>query len=188
MRKKSSMSSRSYQLNSFALRLFGIVILSALVNWSCSSILRPVSVEGAETDLALLEGEWEGEYYSKDLGRGGSIEFKLISGENTAYGEVIMIPRGSQVPLQPMSRTGEPKAATSSLEVLKISFVQISRGRVSGKLDPYWDPDNKVTLLTFFDGELKGDTIEGTFRSRRESSGYFYHGQWKVTRKSKEKQ
>lgn len=185
MRKKFSVSSRSHMLNPITLSLFGIVFLCAFLNWSCSSIIRPVSVKGAETDLALLEGEWEGEYYSNDLGRGGSIEFKLVAGENSASGEVIMIPRGSQVPFQPISQPGEPRAAARSLEVLKINFVQISQGRVSGKLDPYWDPDNKVTLLTFFDGVLKGDTIEGTFRSRREESGFFYHGQWKVNRKSK---
>jgi hypothetical protein len=185
MRKKFSMSSRRHTLNPVTLSLFGIVFLYTLLSWSCSSIIQPVSVKGEEADLALLTGEWKGEYYSKGLGRGGSIEFKLIAGESSASGEVIMIPRGSQMPFQPISQTGEPKAATRSLEVLKINFVQISQGRVSGKLDPYWDPDNKVILLTFFDGVLKGDTIEGTFRSRREESGYFYHGQWKVTRKSK---
>ncbi len=185
MRKKFSVSPRSHAQNPNTLSLFGIVFLCVLLNWSCSSIIQPVSVKGEEADLALLTGEWKGEYYSKSLGRGGSIEFKLIAGENSASGEVIMIPRGSQIPFQPISRTGEPRAAARSLEVLKISFVQISKGRVSGKLDPYWDPDNKVTLLTFFDGVLKGDTIEGTFRSRREESGFFYHGQWKVTRVSK---
>jgi hypothetical protein len=183
MHKKFSVSLRSHTLNSMTLSLSGIVLLCALLNWSCSSIIQPVSVKGEETDMALLTGEWKGGYYSQELGRGGSIEFKLIAGENTASGEVIMIPRGSQVPLQPISQAGQPRAAARSLEVLKISFVQISKGRVSGKLDPYWDPDNKVTLLSFFDGVLKGDTIEGTFRSRREQSGYFYHGQWKVTRK-----
>ncbi|UCE22280.1 MAG: hypothetical protein JSV46_08760 [Candidatus Aminicenantes bacterium] len=185
MQKKFSETSRNHTHTPIALSLFGIVFLCALLNWSCSSIIQPVSLKGEEADLALLTGEWKGEYYSKALGRGGSIEFKLIAGENSASGEVIMIPRGSQMPFQPISQTGEPRPAARSLEVLKINFVQISRGRVSGKLDPYWDPDNKVTLLTFFDGVLRGDIIEGTFRSRREESGFFYHGQWKVTRISK---
>lgn len=185
MHKKPTLRPKNHKLNSSVLVLFGIVVISALLNWSCSAVIQPVSVKGEEADLALLTGEWKGEYYSKDLSRGGSIEFKLTSGEKTAFGEVVMIPRGSQTPFQPATPTGEPKTATQSIEVLKINFVQISGGRVSGKIDPYWDPDNKVTLLTFFDGLLEGDTIKGTFRSRNEQSGSFYTGQWEVRRKTK---
>ncbi len=185
MHKKLTFRPKSHKLDSSVIGLFGIFVISTVLNWSCSSVIQPVSVKGEEAELAMLTGEWKGEYYSKDLGRGGSIEFTLTSGEKTAFGEVVMIPRGSQTPFQPPTRTGEPITATQSIEVLKISFVQISGGRVSGKIDPYWDPDNKVTLLTFFDGLLEGDTIKGTFRSRREQSGYFYTGQWEVRRKTK---
>ena len=185
MHNKLTLRLKNHKLNSSVLVLFGIVIISAVLNWSCSAVIQPVTVKGAESDIELLAGEWEGEYYSKDLGRGGSIEFTLTSGEKTAFGEVVMIPRGSQISFQPTDQTGAPNTATQSIEVLKISFVQISGGRVSGRIDPYWDPDNKVSLLTFFDGVLKGDTIKGTFRSRREQSGYFYTGQWEVRRKTK---
>lgn len=173
------------RINFSVLVLFGIAVTSAALHWSCSTIIHPVSVKGEEADLALFAGEWTGEYYSKDLSRGGSIEFTLTSGEKTAFGEVVMIPRGSQTPFQPAARTGEPKTPTQSLEVLKINFVQISGGRVSGKIDPYWDPDNKVTLLTFFDGVLMDDTIKGTFRSRSAESGYSFTGEWEVRRKTK---
>jgi hypothetical protein len=185
MHNKLTLRLKNHRLNFSILVLFGIIVISTVLNWSCSAVIQPVTVKGVESDIDLLAGEWEGEYYSKDLSRGGSIEFKLTSGEKTAFGEVVMIPRGSHTSFQPITRTGEPKTATQSIEVLKISFVQIRGGRVSGKIDPYWDPDNKVTLLTFFDGVLKGDTIKGTFRSRREQSGYFYTGQWEVRRKTK---
>jgi hypothetical protein len=185
MLNKLTQRLKNHRHNFSVLVLFGIVVISAILNWSCSAVIQPVTVKGAESDIDLLAGEWKGEYYSKDLGRGGSIEFKLTSGEKTAFGEVVMIPLGSQIPFQPATQTGEPKTATQPIEVLKISFVQISGGRVSGKIGPYWDPDNKVTLLTFFDGVLKGDTIKGTFRSRREQSEYFYTGQWEVRRKTK---
>jgi hypothetical protein len=185
MHKKFSLRLDTNKLSSSVLILFGIVVISAALNWSCSTFIQPVSVKGDEADLALFAGEWKGEYYSKDLSRGGSIEFKLTSGEQTAFGEVVMIPRGSQTPFQPAPRTGEPRTSTQSIEVLKISFVQISGGRVSGKIDPYWDPDNKVTLLTFFDGVLMDDTIKGTFRSRSAQSRYSFTGQWEVRRKTK---
>jgi hypothetical protein len=183
MHTKITLRPQSHKLNSFVLVLFGIVVISTVLNWSCSAVTQPVIVKGAESDIDLLAGEWAGEYYSRDLGRGGSIEFTLTSGEQTAFGDVVMIPRGSQTPFQPVIQTGELKTAPQPLEILKISFVQISGGRVSGKIGPYWDPDNKVTLLTFFDGLLEGDTIKGTFRSRNEQSGSFYTGQWEVTRK-----
>lgn len=183
MNNRLSVRMKGHKLNSLTFGLFGIVLIGALFNWSCSGSIQSIDVEGKESDLAILAGEWEGEYYSKDLGRGGRIEFKLTAGENAATGEVIMIPRESREPFQPMAQTGEPRVVTPSLEILSIRFVQIGKGRVSGKLDPYWDPDNKVTLITFFDGTVKGDVIEGTFRSRREQSGYFYTGRWKVTRK-----
>ncbi len=183
MLNKLTLILKTCKINFPVFILLSTVIISAALNWSCSSIIQPVSVKGEEADLALFAGEWKGEYYSKDLSRGGSIEFKLTSGENTAFGEVVMIPRGSQMPFQPAPPTGEPKTSTQSIEVLKISFVQISGGRVSGKIDPYWDPDNKMTLLTFFDGVLMDDTISGTFRSRSAQSEHFYTGQWKVTRK-----
>ena len=183
MNKRISVHRKRIQLNSLTYWLFGIVLIGALLSWSCSGSIQSIDVEGKKSDLDLLAGEWEGEYYSKDLGRGGRIEFKLTAGENAATGEVIMIPRESREPHQPMTQTGEPRIVSPSLEILSIRFVQIGKGRVSGKLDPYWDPDNKVTLVTFFDGTIKGDVIEGTFRSRREQSGYFYTGRWKVTRK-----
>lgn len=179
--KNSTRSTRRILLSN----VFGLVMIFALLNWSCSSIFQPVTLKGEQSDLALLTGEWDGEYYSKELGRGGSIQFKLAAGEDSAYGEVIMIPRGSQIPLKPPTQTGKPRTEVQPLEVLKINFVQISGGRVSGKIDPYWDPDNKCVLLAFFDGVLKGDTIKGTFRTRRENSGYFYTGNWEVRRKNK---
>jgi hypothetical protein len=174
---------KRFKLNLLSYGLFGIVFIGALLNWSCSGLIQSIAVEGKESDLALLAGKWEGEYYSKDLGRGGRIEFKLTAGENAATGEVIMIPRNPRESQQPITQTGEPRIVTPSLEILSIRFVQIGKGRVSGKLDPYWDPDNKVTLITYFDGTVKENVIEGTFRSRRKESGYFYTGRWKVTRK-----
>ena len=69
MKERFSISVRNLKLNPFTLSLFGIVFLFALLNWSCSSIIQPVSVKGAETDLALLAGEWEGEYYRLNPGK-----------------------------------------------------------------------------------------------------------------------
>ena len=53
---------------------------------------------------------------------------------------------------------------------------------VNGTLDPYADPQSGQRLLTTFSGELKGNTIEGTYRTRL-PSGEMQSGRWTVQRR-----
>jgi hypothetical protein len=154
-----------------------IVLLSA----GCASTPRAVPVEGASADLSRLAGDWEGEYSSKATGRLGSIVFKLVPGEGQAHGDVLMIPRGSNDPYRPRSGVEGPSPAGAS-QLLTIRFVRAEGGKVSGVLDPYWDPDCNCEVATTFVGELRGDTIEGTFTSERNLGRVF--GTWKATRKA----
>lgn len=157
-----------------------VLIFFALFQVGCKSV-PGIFVDGV--DLKLLEGEWQGEYYSKDTGRSGTLEFRLTAGKDKASGDVIMIPRGSEKPYHPAGTFENMEVSLAHPEFLSISFVKIMGGKIRGELVPYWDPGMQRNLFTIFEGSLKGDTLEGTFESRIEQSPIYFFGQWKVSRK-----
>lgn len=155
-----------------------LIVLAA-----CAPTPPPVRVLAEPGDLAALAGEWVGEYSSATTGRSGSIVFKLEAGQDTAYGDVLMTPRGGEVPYQPATDPYSNVPPRSRPEVLTIHFVRIEGAQVSGTLTPYRDPETGASLFTTFEGELRGDTIEGTFVARESKGGRSQSGRWKVTRK-----
>lgn len=109
--------------------------------------------------------------------------FRLEAGADTAYGDVVMIPRQrreSRLPVQDPS-TGLPTPRT--VEVLTIAFVRATDGGLSGRLTPYRDPECDCVLDTRFQGRIRGDVIEGTYTSTPAAGGPTQNGTWKVTRK-----
>src|SRR4030095_5789996 len=155
-------------------------LLALLLSIRCATTPAAVPVEGAPADLSALAGDWEGEYSSQATGRLGSIVFKLVPGEGQARGDVLMIPRGSNDPYRPRTG-GEGPAPAGASQLLTIRFVRAEGRKVSGVLDPYWDPDCECEVNTTFVGTVRGDTIEGTFTSERAPGRVF--GNWKVSRK-----
>jgi hypothetical protein len=149
---------------------------------ACSTTSPPVPVQATESDLQRLAGQWEGEYSSEATGRSGSIQFKLISGEDHAHGDVLMIARGATVPYRAAVTTGREQAHPGS-QLLTIRFVSSTGGTVTGTLDPYHDPDCDCEVETSFSGKVEGDTIAGTFTSTSSRSAGRTGGRWKVTRK-----
>src|SRR5438270_11912166 len=68
---------------------------------ACGAARQPsVPLTGTARDMAALAGQWEGSYSSASTGRSGSISFTLSAGNDSAFGDVIMIPRGWGRPLQ----------------------------------------------------------------------------------------
>src|SRR5207244_9101513 len=135
------------------------------------------------SDLALA-GQWEGSYSSASTGRSGSISFTLSAGNDSAFGDVIMIPRGWGRPLQ--ARNGQTPAGSEARPrsaVLTINFVRVAGGHVTGTLAPYADPETGAQLMTRFEGQLGGDRIEGTYTTRGGGSGEAQTGRWQVTRR-----
>lgn len=145
----------------------------------------PVPLAGAPADVAALAGRWDGSYSSAATGRSGSISFTLTASGDSAFGDVVMIPRGFGRPLQAAGPAGAPGApAPPRSSVLSISFVRVAQGHVSGTLAPYADPETGEQLYTTFEGRLRGDAIEGTFTTRRAGAAGTQTGQWKVTRQA----
>ncbi|UCC49217.1 MAG: hypothetical protein JSV41_03275, partial [Gemmatimonadota bacterium] len=104
------------------------------------------------------------------------------AGRDTAYAEMTMIPRSLTRPLSPVQ---DPVALARNVpipELLKIRFVRLDGGKLSGTLDPYRDPDSGSAVYTTFTGTLKDDVIEGTFTARP-ADRRPYNGTWRATRK-----
>ncbi len=118
-------------------------------------------MKGKDPDLAALAGEWEGDYAGNESGRQGPIAFSRQLGRHTAEGTVLM---GGDVPI-------------------KIKFVAVEGGQVSGTIDPYTDPGCSCEVQTEFLGTLDGNTISGMFTTKVLAQGMVQTGTWQVTRK-----
>ena len=165
-------------------RSFTLLPLLVFTLSACGASRSPVPLVGASTDMTALTGEWAGEYSSGESGRSGSITFTLRSAGDSAFGDVVMIPSGLGRPVKPYNegQIAEPNA-TAPTTVLTIRFVRVEAGRVSGTLDPYADPQTGGRLFTTFVGDVKGNSIEGTYTTRLQS-GVTQTGRWSVLRRS----
>jgi hypothetical protein len=156
---------------------------SVVLLWGCASA-KPAHVPVAATrsELAALVGRWEGSYESPATGRSGSIVFELVSASaDSAFGDVVMVPRGTVEPLHPAVQDGAERSRPSP-QLLQIRFVEVSEGIVSGTLQPYRDPESGFALDTRFTGRLAGDRIEGTFVTTGVHLTTPQRGTWSVRR------
>jgi hypothetical protein len=161
--------------------LFHILPVSLLLS-ACAASQSSVPMAGPRGEVHALAGDWSGEYSSAASGRSGSITFTLRAADDSAFGDVVMIPTGAGRPIAPWREAANaPARAGAVAEVLTIRFVRVEAGRVSGTLAPYADPQSGAQLFTTFSGELKGNAIEGTYTTRL-PSGDTQTGRWKVTR------
>jgi hypothetical protein len=160
-----------------------VVALTALT--ACAWKRTPVPVISDSGSSALLVGTWSGEYSSRETGRSGSITFEMASEKDTAYCDVVMVPKVHAFQTvareQPAAQTMRPE---SLVQPLKIRFIRLGDGRVSGKLDPYLDPECNCQVNTTFEGTLNGaNTIEGTFITSG-TAVQTSSGTWKVKRQA----
>ena len=137
--------------------------LAVLLISACGGSQKAVEVKGGDAELAKVAGDWSGEYHGVESGRTGTIGFSLQLGRHTAEGEIHM---------------GGPDAPP-----LKIEFVAIDGGQVSGTIAPYTDPNCSCEVVTTFIGTATGDRIAGTFETKVSTSGDTQTGDWQVTRR-----
>ena len=155
---------------------------------ACGASHPPVPLVGTAAEVSSLIGEWSGDYSSAESGRAGSIKFTLRAAGDSAFGDVVMVPSATGVPLTPWRSGDAPGAQPTGANqapqstVLKIRFVQVEQGHVSGTLDPYADPRTGARLLTTFTGEVRGKSITGSYTTRL-PSGETQTGRWSVERR-----
>lgn len=157
--------------------------LAAWLVAACSVAPPPVTLSADPGSAAALAGRWDGEYWSRDAERSGSILFELNAAGDSAVGEVLMVPAGYDRPLRPV-HPGDPVTgrAPESVRVLRIAFVRLVSDRVSGVLEPYRDPECGCVLRTTFSGGLNGDLITGAYESQHLDCGKVVTGEWRVER------
>jgi hypothetical protein len=159
------------------------LLLSSIVLACSSAPSQPVPVIGAPGDVMALAGEWDGTYEADDGSRGGSIDFHLQAGKDTATGDVLMVPSDWGRPVEAYDRPSGAVAEGTPPRTLTIRFVRVQGGQVSGRLDPYRDPSCGCRLLTTFRGNLKGNKLSGTYESHHEETGRDVTGKWRAERK-----
>lgn len=145
---------------------------------ACAAPGTPVPVLG---EVAALEGEWLGEYWSVESGRRGSIVFRLTAGSDTARGDVLLT--ASRPPMQRPPDSPDVWPPERMSRPLAITFVRMDQRVVSGRLEPYRDPDCGCLLTTTFLGRLTGDTLAGTFSSYHQEMAKRVTGEWRVVRR-----
>lgn len=161
----------------------GTLVVASILTAACAWRRTPVPIISDSGSTALLVGDWSGEYSSRETGRSGSISFELASEKDTAYCDIVMVPKVPTLQVVTRDRAEGPVAASSApAQPLKIRFIRLGEGRVSGTLDPYVDPECNCRVTTTFDGRItSADIIEGTYTTR--GSGISESkGTWKVNR------
>ncbi|MGH7696446.1 MAG: hypothetical protein ACRENH_15780 [Gemmatimonadaceae bacterium] len=152
-----------------------VTLTLALAVTACAWKSTPVALIGATEDISALTGEWYGEYHSDAAQRSGTIWFKLDAVRDTAFGDVLMIPRERAIPQMEPSA---PDAWRDRSQVLTIKFVRVDREHVTGAMDPYPSPEDGTMLVTVFRGAIKGDRVDGEFMILDSKSPLPQQGTW----------
>jgi hypothetical protein len=155
-------------------------LVAAVAVVACRSQPSLVPLQGSPPEIAALAGEWGGEYSGAQSGRSGSIMLRITAGGDTAHGDVVMVASNGQRPIAAHGATDHLTHARSA-EVLRVAFVRVGAGRVSGMLEPYVAPDCQCRVTTSFSGTVRDNVIEGTFLTRG-AGELEQSGRWRVTR------
>jgi hypothetical protein len=159
--------------------------LLSVVTVACySAPSQPVPVSGAPAAIQSLAGEWDGSYEADDGSRTGSIDFHFRAGSDTAFGDVVMIPRGWERPVTPEDRPPAQVREVVPPRTLTIRFVHVGGDGISGELDRYRDPDCGCLLRTVFEGRLSGNRLSGRYLSYHQEGGPPVSGKWHAERKA----
>jgi hypothetical protein len=160
-------------------RLLVVLVLAGL--GACRYQPTPIPLQGEAASISALRGDWAGEYWSGASERRGALNFTIASNADSAFGDVIMFtPLGQQV--RPVDSGEQHRLHSASSQALRIDFVRIGGGMVSGTLEPYIAPDCNCQVSTTFTGNVAGDTIRGTFVTNGPQGGN-RDGRWMMARR-----
>ena len=163
-------------------RLLGCLALVAVA--ACQYRSTPIQLQGEPAAIAALTGDWNGEYWNilSPTARRGALHVFVGAGADSTFGDVTMFTPMGQL-LRPADEGEQHRAHTRLAQSLRIDFVRVAGGAVTGTLEPYIAPDCNCVVSTTFTGKLAGDSIVGTFATRGKD-GSSRDGQWRMVRKS----
>lgn len=157
-----------------------LVVLSLVLVGGCTYAGTPVPLRGRAADIAALAGRWDGEFFSDDSRRGGSLTFTIRTETDTAFGDVILTPSSTVPVIAADARDPIHLRHSRAPEVLRITFVTVRDSMVQGALEPYIAPDCECVVVTEFLGTVTGDVIEGRYDTR--GPGVRQVGRWSMRR------
>lgn len=164
---------RSVRMNLLALTLLA----------GCHQLAQPspVRIQGESADIRRLIGTWRGEFLNPDSRRVGTIELELRAERDTAVGSVTFNRLVPTLACTDMSRAQTVSEVVLPV-VLRIGGLATDNGSVGGWLLPYRDPDLGCWMDTWFEGQLRRDTLQGTFFTRRTDLDTVRSGTWWAAR------
>ena len=157
-----------------------IVTSVTLLVLGCAYRPEPVPISGSVAAVSSLAGTWVGEYHGTESGRSGSITFIIAASGDSAFGDVLMVSATNPGAIRAAHPAEEHLTHVRSAQALRIDFVAVSGGELSGRMESYIAPDCNCQVTTTFTGRQRGDAIDGTFVTR--GSNFEQHGTWRVMR------
>lgn len=133
---------------------------------ACAGSASSVPVKGPQEQVLQLAGDWEGSFDGATSGRQGEIRFELTAGRHIASGQVVMFDEQAQQ------------------RPLGIELVQVQDGLITGKIEPYLEPQCDCQVVTEFSGNMIGDYIDGTYVTRGLDKPVEQRGSWSMARKN----
>lgn len=159
-----------------------LVLLGCLVLAACTYAGTPVPLRGSPVDISALAGRWDGEFYSDESRRGGTLMFTIRAGNDTAFGDVVLSAGITGPVVAADAKYAEHLGHSRAPDVLRVTFVAIQGRMVQGQIEPYIAPDCDCVVVTEFIGTLSGDVIEGRYDTR--GPGVRQEGRWSMRRTS----
>ena len=159
-----------------------VIALAALLG-ACRYQPTPVPLIATAADITAMAGDWSGEYSSIESGRSGTVTFSIRAGKDTAFGDVMMTPRRGAPIRAADANTVEHQRHEALPELLRVTFIRVNGGMIEGTLEPYVAPDCQCVVTTVFQGNVKGNTIEGQYVTHG-GMGLRQQGNWSVQRQT----
>ena len=144
-------------------------VLTLLVG--CASRPDPVPISGSPTAIANLAGTWLGEYNGTESQRSGSITFIVSAAGDSVFGDVVMMAGQNRAAFLPAHPEAEHLRHVRSSQALRIDFVSVSGGGLTGTLEPYIAPDCNCQVSTTFTGRQVGKCHRRHLRDARVERG-----------------
>jgi hypothetical protein len=127
--------------------------------------MQSIEMNGKSTDIIQLAGTWEGEFEGSE-NQQAKVAFAMNVNRRNAHKASVRASVADETKPQP----------------LKVSYVRVRGGEISGTLAPYIDPVCMCTARTTFTGVIFGDVIRGTFVTNMPSVDKKRTGAWSMSR------
>ena len=125
-----------------------------------------IPVKGNTSEVMSFAGRWEGRFQERNSDRHGKVVFELETGRHTGEGKVI-------------AYVGDDE---SKSQTLTIKVVKLAGDAVTGTIAPHVDPRCNCTVKTEFKGEMRDDSIVGSYVVRSADGAITRDGEWSADR------